>query len=50
MLWFYSKENGKLKSSFPVPNVWVEESEGKENVKVSSPSDFPNKFPEEYKY
>lgn len=49
MLGSCSKENGKLKSSFPAPNVW-EESDEKENVKASSPSDFPNKFPEEYKY
>lgn len=48
--WSRSNENGKLKSSFPAPNVWVEESDGKENVKPSSPSGFPNKFPEEDKY
>lgn len=48
--WSCSNENGKLKSSFPAPNVWVEESDGKENVKASSPSGFPNKFPEEKIY
>lgn len=48
--WSCSNENEKLKSSFSAPNVWVEESDGKENAKASSPSDFPNKLPEEDKY
>lgn len=48
--WSCSNGNAKLKSSLPAPNVWVEESNGKEKVKVSSPSGFPNKFPEEDKY
>lgn len=48
--WSCSNENGKLKSSLPAPNVWVEESDGKEKVKASSFSGFPNKFPEEDKY
>lgn len=48
--WSCSNENRKLKSSLPAPNVWVEESDGKEKVKASSLSGFPNKFPEEEKY
>ena len=48
--WSCSNENGKLKASLPAPNVWVEESDGKEKVKASSLSGFPNKFPEEDKY
>lgn len=42
--WSCSKENGKIKSSFPAPNVRVEVSDEKENLNTSSPC-FPNKFP-----
>lgn len=48
--WSCSNGKGKLKSSLPAPNMWVEESDGKEKVKASSPSGFPNKFPKEDKH
>lgn len=46
-LWSCPNANRKLKSSFPSPNVLEDDSEGKENVKPSSLSDFPNKLPAE---
>lgn len=44
-LWSCPNANGKLKSSFPSPYAWEDDSDGKENVNTSSFSDFPNKLP-----
>lgn len=48
--WFCLNENGKLKLFFLVLNVWVEEFDGKENVKLFFFFGFLNKFFEEDKY